>query len=125
MALLFLFRIEFDHGIDSHDGDTSLHRTLQLSHLTHARLKYAGLDRIMDSSLHQIQTVVLVGLLLSNCLFLIVCVSFLDTLGEGVADTQLGDELGRILGGVHGQGLRDDQERLGKFADCKLFSGSL
>ena len=35
----------------------------------------------------------------------------------------MGDEVGGVFGGVDGEGARDDEERLGEFADGELFPG--
>jgi hypothetical protein len=112
-----LFRIQFDHGINTHDGNASLNSTLELLELTHARLQYTGLEAVMDTALGQVETVVAVFLLLGDGLFLFVGFTFLDTLGDGVALAELGNEFGGVFGGVHGEGLGDDEEGLGEFAD--------
>lgn len=39
--------------------------------------------------------------------------------------TELGDEVGRVFGGIDGKGLRDGEEGRGEFGDGKLFSGAL
>ena len=41
-----LLRIQLDHGINPHNRNTSLDRTLQLLHLAHARLQHPRLDLI-------------------------------------------------------------------------------
>lgn len=48
----------------------------------------------MDPSLHQIQTIIPVGLHLSDGLGVDVGVALLDALGARVATTELGDEFG-------------------------------
>jgi hypothetical protein len=60
-----------------------------------------------------------------NGFFLGVGVAFLHALREGVADAQLGDELGGVLGGVDCEGFGDDEEGLGEFADGELLAGAL
>ncbi len=55
-----LLRIEFNQGIDPHDGDAGLHRALQLADLAHAGLENPGPDLIHHFSPRQIQPVVLV-----------------------------------------------------------------
>ena len=42
-----------------------------------------------------------------------------------MSGTELGDEFGRILGGVYGEGFRDYEEGCGEFADGELFAGTL
>ena len=123
--ILLLLRIQLNHGINSHNRNASLDSTLQLLDLAHARLQDAGLDAVDHLTLRQVEAVVLVRLLLGNGLFVIVGVPFLHPLRERVADAELGDEFGGILGRVDGEGLGDGEERLSEFADCELFSGSL
>ena len=38
---------------------------------------------------------------------------------------ELGDEVGRVFGGVDGEGAGNDEEGLGEFADGELFAGAL
>jgi hypothetical protein len=112
-----LFRIQLDHGINTHDGNASLNSTLELLELTHARLKHTSLEAVMDTALCQVEPVVAVFLLLGNGLLLFVGFAFLDTLGDSVSLAELGNEFGGVFSSVHGEGLGDDEERLGEFAD--------
>jgi hypothetical protein len=41
-----------------------------------------------------------------------------------VISTQFGDQVGRVLSRVDGQGLGDDQQSLRKFSDRELLSGN-
>ena len=75
-----LLGVKLDDRVNAHDGYASLHGTLQLLDLAHAGLQHTGLEGIVDPSLHQIQTVVAVGLLLSNGLLLLVGIAILHTL---------------------------------------------
>lgn len=75
-----LFRVQLDHGVNTHDSDTCLDSTLQLLNLAHAGFKHTGLDRVDDSAFGQVKTVVAVCLLLGDCLFFFVGIAFLDAL---------------------------------------------
>lgn len=99
-VILFPLRIQLDHGINTHDSYASFDGTLQLLHLAHAGLQDTSLQTVVDSALHQIQAVVPVGLLLGDGLLFLVGIALLDALGDGVADSQLGNEFGRVLGCV-------------------------
>lgn len=125
IVLGLLLRVQLDHRVDTHDGDARLDGTLQLLDLAHAGLEHAGLDGVVDAALHQVETVVLVRLLLGDGLLLLVGIALLDALRESVADTQLGDEFRGVLGGVDGEGLGDDEQGLGEFTDGELLSGAL
>ena len=124
-VILLLLRIQLNHGINPHNRNASLDRTLELLDLAHARLQDTSLDRVGNLALHQVEAVVLVRLLLSDGLFVLVGVAFLNSLREGVTDAELRDKLGGVLGCVDGEGLGDDEERLCEFTDCELFPGSL
>lgn len=90
--ILLLLRIQLNHGINPHNRNASLDRTLELLDLAHARLQDASLDRICHLALHQVEAVVLVRLLLGDGLLVFVSVAFLDTLRESMADAELRDE---------------------------------
>jgi hypothetical protein len=64
-----LLRVKLDHGVNSHDSHTSLNSTLQLLDLAHGRLQNTHLQTVDNTTLGQIQTVVLVVLLLGKRLF--------------------------------------------------------
>lgn len=61
-----VLRIELDHRVDSHDGHTSLDSTLQLLDLAHGRLQDTHLQAVDNTTLGEVQTVVLVVLLLGK-----------------------------------------------------------
>jgi hypothetical protein len=63
-----LFRIQLDQGINTHDGDASLHCGLQLLHLAHTRLKDTSLQTVVYLAVRQVQSVVLVVLRLRQLL---------------------------------------------------------
>lgn len=123
--ILLPLGVQLDDRVNAHDGYAGLDGTLQLLDLAHAGLEDTGLQAVVNASLHQVQAVVAVRLLLGNGLFLLVGITFLHALRQGVAHTQLGDELGRVLGGVDGQRLGDDKQRLGELADGKLLTRAL
>lgn len=75
-----LLGVKLDDRVNAHDSYASFHGTLQLLDLAHAGLQHTGLEGIMNPSLHQIQTVVAVSLLLSNGLLLLIGVALLHTL---------------------------------------------
>ena len=124
-VILLRLWVQLNNRINTHDGNASLDSTLKLFDLAHARFEHTSLKAVVDPSLHQVETVVLVGLLLGDGLLFLVGIAFLYALREGVADTELGDEFGGVLGCVDSQGLGDDEEGLGKFADGELLAGSL
>ena len=66
-----LLRIKLDHRVDSHNGYTSLDSTLQLLDLAHGRLQDTHLQAVDNTTLGQIQTVVLVVLLLGERLLIL------------------------------------------------------
>lgn len=79
----------------------------------------------MDTTLHQIETVILIGLFLGNSLLFLVRIAFLYALRDGVTNSELGNEFRGVFRGVDGEGLGDDKERLSEFADGELFTGTL
>lgn len=123
--ILPLLRVQLDDRIDTHDGDAGLDGTLELLDLAHAGLQHACLEGVVDAALREIKAVVAVRLLLGDGLLFFVGVAILHTLGKGVADSELSNELGGVLGGVHGQGLRNHEERLSEFTDGELLAGAL
>lgn len=123
--ILLLFRVQLDHGVDTHDRDACFDSTLQLADLAHAGFQYAGLEAVVDTALHQVEAVVLIRLLLGNGFFGLVGVAFLDALGHGVTGSQLGDQFGGVFGCVDGQCLGDDEKGLREFANGELFAGAL
>jgi len=66
-----LLRVELDHRIDSHDSHTRLNSTLQLLDLAHGGLQNTHLQAVDNTTLGQIQTVVLVVLLLGERLLIL------------------------------------------------------
>ena len=123
--ILLRLWVQLNHRINTHDSNASFDSTLELLDLAHARFEHTSLEAVVDPPLHQVETVVLVGLLLGNGLLFLVGVAFLYALREGVADTKLGDEFGGVLGCVDSQGLGDDEEGLGEFANGELLPGAL
>lgn len=117
--------VQLDHRVNTHNSNTGFHSTLKLLDLAHAGFQDTSLEAVVDAALHQIEAVVLVGLLLSNSLLFLVSIAFLNTLRKSVADTKLGNKFRGILGGVDGQGLGDDEERLSKFTNGQLLPGAL
>lgn len=124
VILLHLW-VQLNHSVNTHDGNASFDGTLKLLDLAHARFQDTSLEAVVDAPLHQVETVVLVGLLLGNGLLLLVGIAFLYALRKGMADTELGNEFRGVLGCVNSQGLRDDKEGLGEFADGELLPGAL
>ena len=126
MAIILLrFWVQLDHRVDTHNGDTGLHGTLELFDLAHARLQDTSLKAVVNPALRQVETVVAVGLLFGDGFLFLVGVSFLHPLRKSVTDTKLGNEIRGVLGGINGQSLGDNEERLGKFANGKLFPRTL
>lgn len=78
--ILLLFWVQLDHRVNTHDGNASLNSTLELLDLAHAGLQNTSLESIVNPSLHQIQTIVAVGLLLGKGLFLLIGIAVLYTL---------------------------------------------
>lgn len=115
--ILLPFGVQLDHGIDTHDGYAGLDSTFELLDLTHAGFQDTCLDAIVDSSLGQIQSIVLVVLLLGDSLIVLVRGAFFDTLRGPVAATELSNELRRVFGGIDCQCLGNNEKRLGEFAD--------
>lgn len=79
-VILLLLGIQLDHRVNAHNGDAGLDSTFELFDLAHAGLQNTGFEGVVNSSLHQIQTVVAVSLLLGDSLFLFVSITFLHTL---------------------------------------------
>lgn len=124
-VILLRLWVQLNNRINTHDRNASLDSTLELLDLAHARLEHTSLEAVVDPSLHQVETVVLVGLLLGDGLLFLIGVAFLYTLREGMADTELGDEFGGVLGCVDSQGLGNDEEGLSEFTDGELLAGAL
>lgn len=104
-----LLRIQLDEGIDSHNGNTRLHRRLQLLDLAHAGFQYTGLERVVYFAVSKIQAVVLVVLGLGKVLGVLrrgVCWVH-GTLRESVSRSQVGDKLSSVLGCIDGKRLGD------------------
>ena len=78
--VLPLLRIQLDQGINTHDADTGLNGTLQLSDLADAGLQHTDLDLVNNLALGEIQTVVLVTLLSCNGLLVLTAITLLDAL---------------------------------------------
>lgn len=66
-----LLRIKLDHRVNSHDSHTSLDSTLQLLDLAHGRLQNTHLQAVDNTTLGQVQTVVLVVLLFGERLLVL------------------------------------------------------
>lgn len=93
-----------------------LQRGLQALNLTYRRLQNAGLPVVNHFTVEKIETIVhepSLGIVQRGIL------------GSVVVCTELGDEVGRVLGGIDGKGLRDGEEGSGELSDGKLFSGAL
>lgn len=58
--------VELDHRVDSHNGHTGLDSTLQLLDLAHGGLQNTHLQAVDNATLGEVQTVVLVVLLLGK-----------------------------------------------------------
>lgn len=122
-----LLGVKLDERVDTHDGDACLDGRLQLLDLAHAGLEHSLLDLVDELAAGEVQTVVLVVLLLG-------CVLLGRGRGVGVVGgalchrvpaAQLGDELAAVLGRVDGKSGRDDEEGLSEGADGKLLAGAL
>lgn len=61
-----VLRVEFDHRINSHNGHAGLDSALQLLDLAHGWLQNTHLQAVDDATLGEVQTVVLVVLLLGE-----------------------------------------------------------
>jgi hypothetical protein len=121
MAMTVVFSlplgIQFDHRVNAHDGDARLHGALQLLDLAHARFQDTIFDRINYSSLCQIESIIPICPLLGNSLLFVIGVSFLDTLRDCMAHTQLSNEFRRVLGCIDGQCFWNNKEGLRKLAN--------
>lgn len=149
-----LLRIQLNQRINAHNSHASLDGTLQLLNLAHTGLENTGLETVLHLAVRQVQAVVFViprlsrGLVVSllllagllgrrgglrepvggRCLGWRVRVRGVfgcRALGEGVAATKLGCELGGVFGGVDGEGVGDGEERGCEGAYGKLFAGAL
>lgn len=109
-VILLPFRVQLDHGIDTHDGYAGLNSTLELLDLTHAGFQDTCLDAIVDPSLGQIKTIVLVVLLLCDSLIVLVGGAFFDALRGPVTAAELGNELRRVFGGIDCQCLGNNEK---------------
>jgi hypothetical protein len=106
-----LFRIQLDQRIDTHDGDTSFHSTLQLFHLAHAGLQSASFQAIMYLAVRQVQTVVLVSFGTGKLLRVLRCTLVGGSaLRQRVSGPELCDELGAVFRGVYGESLGDTEQ---------------
>lgn len=123
--VLLPLRVKLDHSINTHDGNAGLDSTLELFNLAHAGFQHTSFEAVMDTTLHQIETVILIGLFLGNSLLFLVRIAFLYALRDGVTNSELGNEFRGVFRGVDGEGLGDDKERLSEFADGELFTGTL
>lgn len=93
-----------------------LQRRLQTLNFTYRGLQNAGLPVVNHFTVDKIETIVhelSLGIVQRG------------VLGSVMVCTELGDEVGRVLGGIDGKGLRDGEEGSGEFGDGKLFSGAL
>lgn len=123
-----ILRVQLDHRIDTHNRDTGLNRALQLLDLAHAGLKHAGLDAVAHPTRAQVESVVLVVLLLSKRLFVLGAGGVMlvgEALGQGVAGAQLRDELGTVFRCVDGERSRNYEEGGREGADGELFARAL
>jgi len=75
-----LLGVQLDDRINTHDGNAGLDSTLELLDLAHAGLQHTGLESVVNTSLHQIQSIVAVGLLLGDGLLLLISITILYTL---------------------------------------------
>ena len=114
--LLPRFRINFDSSINPQNANTSLHSTLQTPDLAHTGLQHPRIKIIPDLPLCQIQSIEPV----SSFLLLPLC----STLRGSMVCAKLGNEIGRIFGGVDGELFGDDEEGGGEFSDGELFPGA-
>lgn len=86
MSVIFaLLRIQFNHGIDSHDGNACFDGTLELLHFAHARFQDTSFDGISYSALQELEPVVSIVLLLGDSFVGFIGNALLDTEGVGVA----------------------------------------
>lgn len=75
-----LLRVQLDNRVNAHDGNAGLNSTLKLLDLAHTGLENTGLESVVNASLHQIQPVVAVCLLLGDGLLLLIGIAFLHAL---------------------------------------------
>lgn len=93
-----------------------LQRGLQTLNLTHRGLQNAGLPVVNHFTVDKVETIIhepSLGIVQRG------------VLGSVMVCTELGDEVGRVLGGIDGKSLRDGEEGSGEFGDGKLFSRAL
>ena len=102
--------------VDPQQTRRSLKRRLETPNLGDGRLEDAHLDVIDDLSLHEVETVVHQ---------LLLGVSERGGLRGVVVRSQLGDQVGRVLGGVDGERLGDHEKGGGELGDRKLFTRAL
>ena len=79
-VILLLLGVQLDHRVNAHDGNAGLDSTLELLDLAHTGLQNTCLQSVVDSSLHQIQSIVAVGLLLRDSLLFLISIAILHTL---------------------------------------------
>ena len=107
---------KLDHIVNSEDSDGSFGSELERLDFGHGGLEHTSLEVVADLSLNEVKTGVLELFLLS----LIVSRS----LGGVVEDTELGNQVSGVLGGVHGEDLGDDEESFGELSDSELLAGA-
>ena len=99
LLLLLGLGVQRDQIIDTQNRDRRLGRKLNHLDLGHGRLEHSRLDIVAHHPLHEIQTVLgQVRLALA----------LVPQLCRVVVGTELGDQLGGVLGGVDREGLGDD-----------------
>lgn len=105
------------HWITKHQGQCDIRTCSRITHLddlglAEGRLKDAPLDAVADAACLEVQA----------------GVRQLDLLRPGlrgvVVRSELGHQLGRVLGSVHRQRLGNDQQRICKLCDGQLLPGS-
>jgi hypothetical protein len=122
-----LLRVQLDQRVNTHNGDTGLNRRLELLNLAHAGLEHTGLEAVVYLAVREVQAVVLVVLRLGELLGVLGSGigGVNGSLGEGVTRTEVGDELGRVLGRVDCERLGNGEKGLREGGDSQLLTGAL
>ena len=111
-----LTRCTSDRIVDPQQRHSGLERTLETLDLTHRRLQHARGDVVPNLAVEQVQAV-------AHVLLLPVVLG--RGLRRAVRRAQLAQQLGAVLGRVHRERFRDDEQRVGELCDGELFARRL
>ena len=127
IATALLLGVELDQRVNTHNGNACLDGGLQLLDLAHAGLEDTSLQAVVNLAVCEVETVILVVLRLGKLFRVLrgrIC-GVDGSLRERVSRSQVGDELGGVLGGIDSEGLGDGKESLGECRDGQLLTRAL